>query len=273
MRGKYKKLFLATIILGAMLVMYMYVETHWLKVTHVSIVSEDVPDAFAGKKIVFIADIHHGPYYSIDRAKQLVQTINELEPDIILLGGDYTHRQPKYIEPLFDELKKLQAKYGKFGVIGNHDHWESTEITKKALKFANIQMCDNKSYWIKIGADSIKVGGVGDLWEDVQILDSTTFDLQKSDFSILLTHNPDYMEGLEAPLIDLTLAGHTHGGQVTFFGLYAPVQSTRYGNKYRYGLKHFGNMQAYITSGVGTVTPPLRFFCRPEIVLIELVKK
>jgi len=108
------------------------------------------------------------------------------------------------------------------------------------------------------------------LWEDTQELDSTIFDLKTSDFSILISHNPDYLEYMQNDLIDFTLSGHTHGGQMTFWGMWAPILPSKYGQKYRYGIKQFGNMISYISSGIGTITPPLRFFCRPEIVLINL---
>lgn len=133
-----------------------------------------------------------------------------------------------------------------------------------------IKICDNKSYWLNLDSDSIKIGGVGDLWEDEQILENTVSDLEKTDFSILISHSPDYLENIQTDLIDFTLSGHSHGGQMTFFGMWAPILPSKYGQKYRYGLKQFENMQSYISSGIGTITPPLRFFCRPEIVVIEL---
>lgn len=251
---------------------YCYLETRWLKVNHITIHSKDIPNSFDGKKIVFIADIHHGPYFSVERVTKLVIQINELQPDIILLGGDYVHRDPKYIQQLFGEFAKLKATIGIYAVMGNHDHWENAELSKEMMLQSGIQLCDNKSYWIRNGNDSIKIGGVGDFWEDVQYIDRTIFDVQKSNFCILLSHNPDYLENLNTNYVDLTLSGHSHGGQMTFFGLWAPVLPSKFGQKYRYGLIQNGEMQSYVTSGIGTITPPLRFFCRPEIVLFTLKK-
>jgi predicted MPP superfamily phosphohydrolase len=265
------KRFLLLIVAGAVFLVYCHLESRWLKTEEVELVSEDVPEAFVGKKILFITDIHHGPYFSIERVKGLVKRINNLQPDLILMGGDYVHRESKYIKPLFDEFRELKARYGIYAVLGNHDHWEDAELTRQLMVRNGIKVCDNRSYWVKINSDSIKIGGVGDLWEDTQNIDNTISDLDKSDFSILISHSPDYLENLQTDLIDFTLSGHTHGGQMTLFGLWAPLLPSEYGQKYRYGLKKFGNMQSYISSGVGTITPPLRFFCRPEIVLIDLV--
>jgi len=267
------KIVLILVIFGIIFISYSYLESRWIKIKKIEINSNDIPHSFIGKKIVFISDIHHGPYLSIKRVENIVNKINKLEPDIILLGGDYVHRDPKYIIPVFNKLKKLKAKNGIYGVLGNHDHWENEELTKKMMLENDFKDCDNRSYWVKIGNDSIKIGGVGDLWEDSQYLDNTTFDLKRSDFSILISHSPDYIEKINTELIDLVVSGHTHGGQMTFFGLWAPIVPSKYGQKYRYGLIQFDKLQAYITSGLGTITPPLRFFCRPEIVLIELNKK
>lgn len=268
--GKYIRFYFYVLVFGALFIAYAYAETYWIKTNYVQISSKQIPGAFVGKRIVFVSDIHHGPYFSIKRVNNLVRRINQLQPDIILLGGDYVHRNPIYIEPVFKALNKLKANNGVFAIYGNHDHWEGFETTGLMMKRNGFRDCDNQSYWIRIANDSLKIGGVGDFWKSDQLLDSTTYDVRNEDFCILLSHNPDYFEDLDTAKIDLALAGHTHGGQITFFGLWAPVLPTLSGNKFRHGLKNMGPTQVYTTSGIGTITPPLRFFCRPEIVCFEL---
>jgi predicted MPP superfamily phosphohydrolase len=267
------KIILLLITTSAVILGYSHIESRWIKLKKIEIISADIPASFNNKKIVFITDIHHGPFLSIDRVKSLVKRINKLEPDLVLMGGDYVHRDSKYIMPVFNELEKLNSKNGIYAVLGNHDHWEDAELTKRLMIRNNIKICDNNSFWVKQDNDSIKIGGVGDLWEDSQIIDNTINDLKETDFAILISHNPDFIEKINTDKIDLTLCGHTHGGQVTLFGLWAPILPIESGNKYRYGLKEIGKMRAYISSGIGTITPPLRLFCRPEIVLINLKKE
>ena len=243
-----------------------------------------IPSSFEGFKIVFIADTHCNYFFDGKDFAKLITRINSLNPDIVVLGGDYTSLSPKYRLPFFENLNRIKTKYGVYSVFGNHDFWDDIEVLKTDFEKTNIKMCDNQSYWINNGQDSIKIGGVGDLWEDKQIINPTINDLKENDFCILLSHNPDFIEELtkdEQNKIDLMLSGHTHAGQVTLFGQYAPImpstmsntQPNLTGQKYRYGWKKVNETNVYITSGVGVDKFPFRFFAAPEIVEITLKKK
>jgi hypothetical protein len=261
---------LAGIVIAALLIAYMFVEPHWLRVRWIEVADPDVPPAFEGKRIVFVSDIHHGPYFSIERVQRLVERVNSLSPDLILLGGDYVHRDAKYIAPVFAELSRLRATLGVFAVAGNHDHWEGIEETRRQMAAAGIVNLDNCAEWITEGGDRIKIGGVGELWEDTQDIIPTIADTAASDFVILLSHNPDYAEQITTDRIDLVLGGHTPGGQVTLFGMWAPFVPSAYGQKYRSGFVDTGYTLVFVSTGVGTITPPVRFFARPEIVVVTL---
>lgn len=100
------------------------------------------------------------PFFSVDRLGKLVNKVNNLEPDIILLGGDYVHIDSKYIEPCFQELSNLKATFGVFGVLANHDHREGPELTRKYMTEAGIHLIDNKAYWIEKEGERIKIGGL-----------------------------------------------------------------------------------------------------------------
>jgi predicted MPP superfamily phosphohydrolase len=278
-----KSLFII-ILSGIVFILYSSLETRWIKITHITIKSSDIPQSFDGKRIVFVSDIHHGTSLSRERVKKLVVRINSMHPDIIVLGGDYISMEEEYIKPVFTELGKLKSNYGVFGVLGNHDYYVNGNLSKKMMAINGIKECDNKSYWLKIGRDSIKIGGVDDPDGSKQVLDSTIWDVQKKDFCILISHRPEYVKQISTDLVDLTLSGHTHGGQVTFFGLWAPVLPTenetsmlaltKVSQQYSYGLyQRSKTMQSYITSGIGTRFPHLRFFRRPEIAVLELKRE
>jgi predicted MPP superfamily phosphohydrolase len=253
-----------------LLLAYAFFEPYLLKesVTHVR--DADIPEGFTGKKIVFISDIHHGPFFSRQRVAGLVKRANGLGADIILLGGDYVHRGPQYIIPCFEELSRLSAPLGVYGVLGNHDHWEGAALTRQKMKEAGITLIDNRAVWVESGGGRIRVGGVGDYWEDVPDIRSALEGTSEEDFVMLVSHNPDVAAAFDARGVDLLLAGHTHGGQVTLFGLWAPLVPSNYGQRFRGGTIKTGSTTVLVSSGVGTVTPPVRFFARPEIHLIVL---
>lgn len=258
------------IIVSALLLIYSLLEPYWIQVKEITITNKNIPAAFNGTKIVYIADIHHSEYFSLARVKNLVRQVNGLKPDIILLGGDYVTSSSKYIIPCFDEFKNLEAPLGKFGVLGNHDHWEGAELSRSSMAKAGITLLDNKATWIIKDGKRIKIGGVGDLWDDKQDIIPATRELTENDFTILLSHNPDYVEQITDKRISLVLSGHTHGGQVTLFGFWGPFTPSAYGEKYRKGLVKTQSTQVLVSNGIGPVGYPLRFFARPQINVIYL---
>ncbi len=251
-------------------VTYAFIEPHWIEIKEMEISDNDVPLEFNNFKIAFISDIHFGRFFSEERLKELVITINSLEPDLILLGGDYISASKEYIAPCFEVLSNLYAKYGTYGVLGNHDHWESAELTRLEMTRAGIVCIDNYSEWINLGSSRIKLGGVGDLWEGKTDINPTVQDVLEDDFVILVSHNPDFAENINSSNIDIMLSGHAHGGQVTLFGLFAPFLPSKYGQKYRTGIININNMKVIISNGIGTIVLPVRFFARPQVNVIYL---
>jgi predicted MPP superfamily phosphohydrolase len=203
--------------------------------------------------------------------RHVVGLTNALRPDIVALVGDYVHRSGAYIAPGIAELGKLTAALGRFAVRGNHDNWESAVLTHAALAEARLPDLNNTGVWLERRGARLRVCGVGDLWTDHQDLDAALGDATADDAVLLLSHNPDFVETLRDPRVGLVLSGHTHGGQVVVPGFGAPIVPSRYGQKYLYGLVQGPCAQVFVTRGVGTVTPPVRFLCRPEVVLITLV--
>jgi predicted MPP superfamily phosphohydrolase len=255
---------------------YGFAETYRLEVKEYDVVSADLPEEFAGTRIVLLTDIHRGAFFSQERVARLVDRVNALEPDLILLGGDYVFANVDYEASCFAELGRLQAPLGRFAVLGNHDYGEHDDKQGpanaiRAASDAGITLLRNEGAWIEKGGERIRIGGVGDFDEDVPRLAPITTGTDQGDFVLLLSHNPDYAEELPSGAVDLVLSGHTHGGQVTFFGLWACRVPSAYGQKYRSGFVTTGTTTVIVSNGVGTSTiPPVRILARPQIVVITL---
>ncbi|CEA14772.1 MULTISPECIES: metallophosphoesterase [Methanobacterium] len=263
---KKRYLFLGILFL---LIAYMFLEPYWIETKEITIESDQIPAQFDGKKIVFLSDIHASPNFSQERIDGVVSQVNALNPDLVLLGGDYVDGDSEYVQSTFASLSKLEAPLGVYAVLGNKD---PQYVTLNAIPDYGITYIGNKGTWIEENGSRIRLGGVGDYNNGAQIQNATTAVVTPQDFVILLSHNPDYFPKVDTSKVDLVLSGHTHGGQVTFFGLWAPSTHSDYGNKYRTGVIEENNSTLVVSNGLGTTILPIRFFARPQILVITLKK-
>lgn len=245
---------------------YMFIEPYWIETKEITIESSQIPANFDGKKIVFLSDIHAGPLFSQERVDNLVNQVNALHPDLVLLGGDYVSGEDEYINTTVESLSKLQAPYGVYAVLGNSDpqyySWIALENSKTIIDIGNM------GDWIGNNDGKIRICGLG-AENDRQDQEDALGDATASDFVILLKHEPDYFPEVDKSTVDLVLSGHTHGGQVTFFGLYAPYLPPN-GQEYITGTYKEGNSTLIVSNGIGTVNLPMRFFARPQIIVVNL---
>ncbi len=259
---------IGSVVLGGV---YPFLEAKWLGVTRRTVRLRNLPAPFEGTTVAFLADVHHGPFVPRAYVRHVVATTNALGPDIIALGGDYTHAGHRYIAPVHEDLAGLKARLGRFAVLGNHDHWDGLVESIAGVERSGITLLRNSGAWIEEGGARLRVAGVADLWTGrPDVARAVGDEATGGDAVLLLSHNPDVAETLRDPRVGLMLSGHTHGGQVVIPGYGAPRVPSRYGQKYLRGLVRGPSCPVYVTRGVGTITPPVRLFCRPEVVLLTL---
>lgn len=232
--------------------------------------SPDIPPRFDGMKIVFVSDIHRGPFLSERRVDRMVRRINRMNPDLILLGGDYVHRSDTAVVSVFRSLSRLRATEGVYAVLGNHDVWDGRDKSLACMEAAGVTPLVNDGLWLRRGQSRIRLCGTDDLGTGRPDPEQAIGPAAGDDFVLLVTHNPDLFEVMDKSRVDLVLAGHTHGGQVSLLGLWAPLLPTHTGQKYRSGLKHSGRARMLVSNGFGTITPPVRFCTPPQINVILL---
>lgn len=250
---------------------YSFVEPYRLEIKEYNITSSDIPESFDGTKIAFLTDIHYGDMVKSEWVEYVVNKTNSLGADIILLGGDYITGDEALLDEVFSILGKLKPKYGTFSVIGNHEwpydkHYSSVAIEN------SITPVDKKLSRVFIGKDSVVIAGSEFYLSKKPDGRDLSKRASEDDFVLYLQHNPDYAEVAEDSKIDVMLSGHTHGGQVTLFGAFAPYLPTKTGQKYRSGRVENDAFPVIVSNGLGVYKVPMRLGARPQIVVLNLKK-
>ncbi len=252
---------------------WAFIEPTLLVVSRTTVTSPEVPSAFSGKRIVFVTDVHAGPSYRRERVARLVDTINNQRPHIVILGGDYVGGADGGAEDFYPEAARIDAPMGVLAVLGNHDGREGADVARSELASIGAVLLENQNARVRVQGAWIRVGGVADSSAGEPDVYGAARDIAKGEYAILVSHTPDtFARGLSAVpgAFDLALAGHTHAGQVTLFGLAAPWTPSAYGERYRQGWLEERGVPILVSRGVGTVYVPVRFFAVPEIHVIEL---
>jgi predicted MPP superfamily phosphohydrolase len=249
---------------------YGLFEAAWAEVVRVSLPLPRLPHIFNGTKVAFLSDIHHGPFTSIEYVRSVVRATLSLEPDLIVLGGDYSLKDAKYIRPCFRELAALQAPMGVYGVLGDNDYWHGLEETREGFATAGITELTNSGVWLEQSKYRFRLAGLDDLWYGKVDVNGALAEATSDDACLLVSHNPDIAERLRDPRVGLMLCGHTHGGQAVFPTGYAPYTSSHYGQKYLRGVCQAPATTVYVSRGLGCSHVPARFGSRPELSLITL---
>ncbi len=285
MKLKYKFLiiiFLLFLLAGITYLYAMYIGTKGFKIKEYKIKSSTISEDYNGLKIAHLSDIHYGNK-SITKKdlENIVKKINSLKPDIIVLTGDLVDKDinSKQYEDLVDVLSKLEATINKYAIDGNHDYsYKKWSSLIEDCDFVNLNdtydVIYNNSY------DSIFIAGISNNTYTTKnikdksevILDYLNSEEYNSTYSILLMHEPDYIDDIDYSKFDIVMAGHSHNGQVRipiFGAIILPDGSKQY-YKEHYTLN---NTDLYISSGIGTSTLPIRLFNRPSANFYRIVKE
>jgi len=237
----------------------------------------NLPEAFYGFKIAMISDLHVGLFSRLSRLREFSRLALKGNPDLFVVCGDITDDDPVYIPKFLKGLDPLPESLPQFGILGNHDIYADPVKTLEALKGSPIRMLVNEGLEIKRGSASLWLAGVGD--QGARPVNhsgdfSPDFDMALREKppvipTVLLAHQPQGFLEASKRGVELTLSGHTHGGQFGFKALKWSLAKPLL--KYDMGLFRIGNCRLYVTTGTGYWVLPVRFGFSPEVSLIELV--
>ncbi len=256
---------------AALLASYsLFFERFSFQINTYDIAVPNLPKIFTNFRITHLTDLHHGLFMPLTIIRYLIDKANSLGSDIIVCTGDYVNEKNGIgeIDSIWPELMRLEAKYGVYSVLGNHDHWADTDRSLYWLNRSG-QNIRHRSVPIKKDDRCFWIGGAGDYLEDEFGADKAFRHAPAGDCKILLAHNPDSADIRSEVRVDLMISGHTHGGQVRipFYG--APMVPVN--NKiYTSGFIKAGAVNLFISRGLGTVLFPVRFNCYPEISVLKL---
>lgn len=246
-----------------------------------------LPGLRAPLRVAFLTDLHYGLYIEAGSVRRWTDAALAERPDLILLGGDFVDIRPgERPTPLLEQLARLQAPLGVYGVWGNHDYgsfgrydsrwrgkgrpgWQQQRRSLAAeMRAAGVQLLRNQATQPR--SDLHLMGSDDWSWGERPDLRALLAGAGER-ATLLLTHNPDILPTFPQS-IGLTLAGHTHGGQVRLPGVGALVVPSVYGTRYAMGW-HQGahGSPAYVSRGLGVSGLPVRTLCPPELAVLDLL--
>lgn len=218
-------------------------------------------------RLALVSDTHLGRYRHDDWVERLVAELNEIEPDVIVILGDIadSSRGLKSLRP----WGAARSTYGTYAVLGNSDYSAGAVDVRREIERHRVEVMTNESF--ALGDSGVRLVGLDDLWHGAPDWDRAFSEVGQDDLVVVASHNPDAASRAEYYGADLTVAGHTHAGQIRL-PLVGPLAEipTELGRRYDRGTFDFGAMTLFVTSGAGESGPRARLGVPPEIAVLEI---
>ena len=248
------------------------IEPTWIWLESITIPLIDLPESLDGFKIVQISDVHLYPHTQIETVQHAVTLANSVQPDLVVLTGDYVLETADAIFDLAPALAGINAQNGIFAILGNHDLWTNETVVRHGLEQNGIEVLRNQGVTLPVGQDGLYLAGLDDGWSGRPDLPAALAAAPPEIPVLLLMHEPDFADTAAGNgRVAVQLSGHSHGGQVRLPGIGAPILPYL-GEKYDIGLNRVADMWVYTNRGLGVIGPPVRFNCPPEVTAITLTR-
>jgi uncharacterized protein len=243
--------------------LYGVVNAANIRIRRVTVKLPGLPASWHGRVAALVTDTHLGHIKGYSFIARLVGMLRQLKADVVFISGDMFDGTKVDAHRLVSPWKQLSPRFGSYFVTGNHEEFSDPSKYLQAVRDSGIRVLHNE----KVNLDGLQVVGVpygqaANAQRFESILENSGLDRERA--SVLLTHVPHALPMVEKQGISLQLSGHTHGGQMFPFTWF----TWRIFGEYTYGLKKFGELFVYTSSGAGTWGPPMRVCTQPEIVLI-----
>ena len=251
------------------------VERTAFRVRELDVPIPDLHPDLEGLRLVHLSDIHLSPYLSEQEFARVVDAANELRAQVMFVTGDLISMRGDPLDACLHQLSRLRSDAGILGCMGNHEIYAQSEAYTEAQGARlGIPFLRSHARQLRLGSATLNIAGVDYQkirWRPRYLLGAERL-IRPGALNIMMSHNPDVFPEAAAQGWDLTLAGHTHGGQVNFEILHHDFNVARFYTPYVYGLYQSGRSATYVTRGIGTIGMPARVGAPPEIALLRLRK-
>jgi predicted MPP superfamily phosphohydrolase len=253
-----------------------FVQRTNFRVREIDLPMRGLPHGLDGVRLLQLSDIHLSAFLSEAEFARVVDASNELRPHVALVTGDFISSSGDPLDACLRQIARLRSDTGVFATLGNHERYAHAEdYTAVAAGRLGVRLLRYENQVVRFGESSLNLAGID--YELIQTdrshyLRGCERLIVPGAFNVLLSHNPDVFPVAAHQGYNLTLAGHTHGGQVTIEILDQSINPARFFTPYVAGEYRQGNAAAYVTRGVGTIGIPVRVGAPPEITLLRLRK-
>ncbi len=231
----------------------------------------NLPKDLQGLRLVQISDIHMGSFYSAADLARAVDAANGLRADVMLVTGDLITNRYDPLDQCLHELKRLRAASGIWGCLGNHEMYARVEnYTTRKAKEIGIRFLRQEFEMLRFGEATLNMVGVDHQRRDRPYLRHTAELVVPGTFNLLLSHNPDVFPVAAKQGFDLTISGHTHGGQINIEALHSNINIVDLVTPFTKGAYQIDKSSLYVNSGLGTIGIPVRLGAPAEVTLITL---
>jgi predicted MPP superfamily phosphohydrolase len=259
----------------ALFVWAVLVEPGWVVTREIALPLARWPARLGSIRVAVLSDLHTGaPHVSVEALRRIVATVNAAHPDLIVLLGDYVIHGVvggHFVDPeqTTAALRDLAAPLGVFAVLGNHDWWYDGPRVTRALEGAGIRVLEDAAVPVQVNGRALWLAGVSDAMARPADVGRALAAVPEDAPVIVITHNPDVFPGVPRRVL-LTVAGHTHGGQVNLPIVGRLIVPSRFGQRYAIGHVSEDGRDLFVTPGIGTSIVPVRFRVPPEISLLTV---
>jgi uncharacterized protein len=246
------------------------IRRRWFHVREIDVAVEGLDPSFEGFRVAHLSDLHIGSNTPKSWGLRWARAANAVSPDIAVVTGDMVSSGTDFHDDIADVMAELKAKDGVFVSMGNHDYFGDGDPLVTRIRAKGVTVLRNEGVVLERGGKKLYLAGIDDTWTQRDDLDKALEARPAGSQVLLLAHDPERFRQAAKQDVALTLAGHTHGGQIAFPFLSRWISLSHLTHHFHQGLYRIGRSTLYVHPGLGTTGPPMRLGVAPIVAILRL---